>query len=363
MTRLRAALLAVVLSAAPATAAAPAHSTRCRRADSVAADASGRHDPRTLCRRTVAPQPADLDVVRALIAENRLQDALVATEHLPDPVRATAEVRRVHADLLAWTGQLDRAAAEYDALLVATPADQHLQLARALVDKWRGHPLLAERAMAAIEPSDSETVQQLQLLRASPEFQLARARADAEARPNNPVASVALVHALSATDQLWEAEQTLTGALAAHPTDADLLAAQAEFHTRKVTLLSARIAARTATLAVAVDGDEARVTQAEDLAALGRFEAAAAEYERYTRAHPERRDLVVQAARLLTWAGDYGGAERLYADLLHAQPDDASTQLETARVLAWDGDLAGASRVLDTLTARPDVGAAARGLP
>lgn len=300
--------------------------------------------------------------VERLVASGDLEGALVACEAAlaagEDPA-----LRRLHADLLAWTGRLDLALVEYATLLRDAPDDEGLLLAVALAHKWQGDLVGAESEMAALAArtrDDAEVARELRLLREDPAFRLARAEAAVTQAPADVEALRTLVEAALERDAFWVAEPALERAGRLAPDDPAIGALRRDFEDRKTARLEARIAERRAALAAAGDDAALRMALADDLAALGRFAEAGDEYARVADADPGRRDARRQEARVRSWGGDMPEALALYDRLVEEAPGDDDLRLEQARVLAWDGQLARAARAVPPLDRLDGERAAAR---
>lgn len=92
-------------------------------------------------------------------APGRRDEALAAARRLATERPADADVRRLLARLLSWSGAQDEAMAIYDALLAENPQDVESLKARAEMARWDHDPLTAERLLrraAAAAPGDAE---------------------------------------------------------------------------------------------------------------------------------------------------------------------------------------------------------------
>jgi tetratricopeptide (TPR) repeat protein len=92
-------------------------------------------------------------------APGRRDEALAAARRLAAERPADADVRRLLARLLSWSGGQDEAMAIYDALLAENPQDVESLKARADMARWDHDPLTAERLLkraAAAAPGDAE---------------------------------------------------------------------------------------------------------------------------------------------------------------------------------------------------------------
>jgi tetratricopeptide (TPR) repeat protein len=166
--------------------------------------------------------------------------------------------------------------------------------------------------------------------------------------PTDPTALRTLIDVARDTDQLWLPDEPLAKARRLAPRDRTVRALSEEFERHKRARLEGRIAERRAARN-GTDDLAADIAVAEDLASLGRLREAADEYARLARAHPERRDLRLQEARLRSWNGDHRAALALYDALIAEDPRDHVARVERARVLAWDGQLAAANAAVPPL--------------
>lgn len=99
-----------------------------------------------------------------------------------------------------------------------------------------------------------------------------------------------------------------------------------------------------ALLAEAPERHEVRLRLARVLSWDGRYDEALAEYDRVLAEVPDHPTAAVERAEVLSWAGRGPQADAAFAEILAAEPENARALRGRARVHLWEGDRTAADR-------------------